>query len=120
MAMSRVLSRSAQRVMTKLSEGEFVERAVTLADVLQAIADLEGEQEATRKEQKAQMSALEAKRTELTGVLRRKQEPREVAVEVIADDDTGMTTAIRLDTGEVLWERQMYDSERQLELPKES
>lgn len=63
------------------------------------------------------MAELEARRDRLMSVVTRGEEIRPVETEDIASYATGKMTRIRLDTGEILYERSLTDSERQEKLP---
>jgi hypothetical protein len=69
---------------------------------------------------KARLTELDAKRTQVSLRISRKSEERSVEVEAIQDFKRGKYFETRLDTGEVIFERPLYDSELQanLELAK--
>lgn len=82
------------------------------------MADEEAQQDSMKKEMKARLGVLEAKRSELATKITRGTELREVEVEPQRDYGEAKYFEIRLDTGEVIKERPLSAEERQLGLPK--
>jgi hypothetical protein len=100
-----------------LTQDEFVERATALAAVCLDIESEGGRQSLIKADMKAQLARLEAEQSRLTLVVTRRAEPREVPVTVYADDDHGVAVTIREDTGEIVRQRDLEPTERQLSLP---
>ena len=110
----RLLSRAPELIPCKLSPLEFEERAGQLARELTNRRELLAEQALRKKEMKLAVDELEAKIGELSHVVATREEERLIEVETKADDTTGKVCIIRLDTGEVIRERNMTAEERQI------
>jgi hypothetical protein len=70
-----------------------------------------------KAELKAREAEIQAEVTRLTAVVRRQEEYRDVAVNVMHDYARGRVYEVRLDTGEEIGTREMTNEERQLGLP---
>src|SRR5262245_37517126 len=89
--------------------------ALTDAELLNLLGQIDAEQqaidterarfEAAKKESAARVAVLQATVSELWARFRRREEQREVSVEVRADYPAGLARSIRLDTGEVFFTR---------------
>lgn len=104
----------------QLSDEELLKKGTELA---QAVEDIQGEdrrQADIKASMKARMTALEARRDELSVTVRRREEERDVQVEVWHDYSRAIVYDVRTDTGEVLFRRPMTDDERQQALPMET
>jgi hypothetical protein len=100
----------------RLTSNELLEFGERLAQVEDDIATENAQQEDTKKGMKARISALEARRTELASIVRRKHETRDVQVDLVATADDGKVREVRQDTGEVIFTRLLSDEERQKKL----
>jgi hypothetical protein len=100
----------------ELSQEELLEAGSQLASTIQDIAAEEDEQASVKSEMKARLTELEAKRTQLAIKVQRKQEWRTIEVQRELDFEEGMYREIRTDTGDVIFEREITDEERQEKL----
>ena len=101
----------------ELSEGELKERGFQLAKVVQDIAaetTRQGDQEA---QMKATLAALGGQKARLASAVARREEFRDVMVDIYFDLDDKTVETVRQDTGEVIFTRPMTDEERQMDLP---
>src|SRR5205814_1447675 len=117
---SRILDRKMLDLAVKLTADEQLERGRSLAEALENIRGEEARQDSIKQQMKATIAELEARRDRLMSVVSRGEELRPVQCEDIATFSTGKMARVRLDTGEVIFERSLSDTERQekLELSK--
>lgn len=111
-----VVRRYSKYLPVRLSDDELRDRGSSLAHLHKSMDELElkaAEVNAQFKDQR-KIFASEAKR--LSEIVRAKQEPREVAVEVRMTKKAGVVEEVRLDTGEVVLSRKMDSEEAQVDL----
>lgn len=113
------LRRVIRSLPCRLSETELLARADELSVVVQETSAEESRQTDVKTQMKARLTELDARKTRLAITIGRKEEFRDVEVELMADVQAGTVTVIRQDTGESLETRPMSDAERQTTLPLE-
>lgn len=101
----------------KLREDELRDRGDQLASVIQDLRAEEDRQVDAKAHMKARLAELDAKKTQLAIVISRREEPRNVDVEVWHDYARFMVETVRTDTGETIHTRRMEDHEKQMKLP---
>jgi hypothetical protein len=97
----------------KLTDDELLQAGQDLAKVNQDIVREENDQTSAKAQMKARLTGLEAKRTEISLKISRKAEERSVEVERILNFQIGKYFETRIDTGEVIHQRDIRDDERQ-------
>lgn len=98
----------------KLTDEELLKVGGQLAATVQ-----EGRQADLKAQMKARLAELEGRRTNLAYTISRKEEYRDVEVDIFSDYQRGVVEDIRRDSGEVLITRVMTEHERQQQLPME-
>lgn len=111
-----VLRRYSDTLTTDLGPDELRDRGRALAELVQRIDSAEAEEAIRRKGVREMIESLEEQRTDLAFIIHRGQEDRETDIEERADYATGKVTTVRLDTGEVIRERDLLPEERQVTL----
>lgn len=101
----------------KLTDEELLKKGGELATAVQDIATEEGRQADIKASMKARLAEIEARRTQLAIAVSRKEEHRDVEVDIFHDYQRGVVEDIRRDTGEIISRRVMHEDERQQELP---
>lgn len=101
----------------KLREDELRDRGDMLAATIQDLNAEENRQVDIKAQMKARLSELDAKKTQLAIVISRREEERDVVVNIYHDYDKMTVDFVREDTGATLSSRRMTDIERQLPLP---
>lgn len=109
----RKLRETTELLPCRLTNEELLVYGNDLGATIQDIAAEVDRQESVKREMKSRMSKLEATRTELASKITRKEEYRDIKVEIILDFEADKYKKIRLDTGEVTFERPINDEERQ-------
>ena len=109
--------RKTEFLACALTEDELRGYGVDLALCVQDVAAETDRQADIRAQMKARMAELEARQSQLAIKISRREEHRDVDVEIEYDYDGGCVRAVRTDTGEQLWDRVMQDHERQPALP---
>lgn len=102
-----------------LTDEELLKKGGELATAVQDIATEEGRQADIKASMKAKLAEIEARRTQLAIAVSRKEEHRDVEVEIWHDYQRTVVQEIRRDTGEIMSTRVMSDAERQQHLPME-
>jgi hypothetical protein len=97
----------------KLTNDELLQAGQDLARINQDIVREEDDQTDAKAQMKARLTALNAKRTEISLKISRKAEERSVTIERTLDFDAGKYRETRTDTGEVINQRDIQDHERQ-------
>lgn len=100
----------------ELTDQEIHERAQTAARMVVTIDELESAAKAEAKRRKTFIEEKEAELRRLSAEIRDKATFREIDCERLYDYKLGLVREVRTDTGELLSERAMTYSERQLEL----
>jgi len=112
-----IIRTETRSLPVKLHEDELRDRGDKLAAVIQDLNAEEDRQVDVKAQMKARLSELDAKKTQLAIVISRREEYRDVPVDVFADYAKQIVEAVRRDTGEVLTTRRMTEEERQQPLP---
>lgn len=102
-----------------LTEEELLKKGQELAEAVEDIQTEERRQGDIKASMKARLTALGARRDEISIAVRRKEEDRDVEVDIFHDYARGIVEDIRRDTGERIAFRPMSEDERQRELPME-
>lgn len=100
----------------KLLEHELLERAQSLADCHTQLAEHDDHAKEVRKELGKQRGGIELRRAILSGVVKRKEENREVRVAMQTDLTARVYREVREDTGEIISERPLRPEEMQRKL----
>lgn len=103
----------------RLTDEELLKAGSDLATAVQDIAAEENRQVDLKATMKAKLAEIEARRTQIAIKVSRKEEYRDVEVDIWHDYQRTVVQEIRRDTGEILGTRVMSDSERQQHLPME-
>lgn len=111
------ISEHIEQLPVKLTDTELLDRGQKLAKIQSDLAEHYANEESIKKQLKSKEAALEAERSKLAGAIRSKAEPRDVRVEEWARFKSGVIEHIRMDTGEVIFSRDLMPSERQTTLP---
>lgn len=98
-------------IAVELTPDEISEAATELVKAQDEIAALKEELAEVKKEHKEQVSVIEVRERKFAGMVRDKVEMREVECEVILDYQAERYTVTRLDTGEVVEDREMSQDE---------
>lgn len=101
----------------RLTEEELLKKGGELAATVQDISSEESRQQDIKSQLKAKLAELEARRSNLAITVSRKEEHRDVEVDIFHDYQRGVVEDVRRDTGEVVSRRVMRDDERQQPLP---
>ena len=115
----RGLSNYLRALPCDLTDAEILVYAADLARIVQDIEAEVDRQASIRNELKAKLTALQAQRIALAGIIARKEEYRDVKVNRILDFKANKYREIREDTGVIIVERDIRDEERQAKLPLE-
>lgn len=114
------LRRVVRNLPCRLTGDELLTRADELSVVVQETTAEEGRQTDVKAQMKARLTELDARKTRLAITIGRKEEYRDVEVELVADIQAQTTTVHRTDTGEVVETRPMSEQEKQAALPLET
>ena len=114
------LKKIMRNLPCRLTERELLDRADQLSVVVQETNAEEGRQTDVKAQMKAKLTELDARKTRLAITIGRKEEYRDVEVELMADVQAGTVTIYRMDTAEALETRPMTEQERQSSLPLEA
>ena len=110
----RNLKRGTEVLWVDLTPAEFNAKAKELAEKQEELSLERESQKEQKTEMKRRVELIEQARAELSRVVRKGAEEREVQIEQHADDKRGVLQYVRMDTGEVFKERPLQDGERQL------
>lgn len=113
------LKKLTRNLPCRLTDEELLARADDLSVVVQETTAEEGRQTDVKAQMKARLTELDARKTRLAITIGRKEEYRDVEVELKADIQAGTVTIYRTDTGESIETRPMTEHERQTSLPLE-
>lgn len=114
------LRRVVRNLPCRLTGDELLTRADELSVVVQETTAEEGRQTDVKAQMKARLTELDARKTRLAITIGRKEEYRDVEVELVADIQAQTTSIYRTDTGEVVETRPMSEQEKQAALPLET
>ena len=95
----------------RLTDLELLERGQRVAELLRQVSEIEEEKKATNSDFKARIEEREGELHDLGSQIRNKAEQREVEVMRQADEEAGIESTIRVDTGEVIGTRAMTPTE---------
>lgn len=101
----------------RLTEEELLKKGQELAATVQDISSEESRQQDIKSQLKAKLAELEARRSNLAITVSRKEEHRDVEVDIFHDYQRGVVEDVRRDTGEIVSRRVMNPEERQQKLP---
>lgn len=101
----------------KLTDGELRERGDSLAAVIQDLNTEERRQVDIKAQMKARISELDARKTQLAITISRREEDRDVTVDVWHDYERMRVAVVRRDTCEEIHSRAMTQDEMQRPLP---
>lgn len=112
------LVRTETRVLpVKLDADELRDRGDKLAAVIQDLNAEENRQIDIKTQMKARLTELDSRKTQLAIVISRREEDRDVLVDVFHNYVKFTVETARRDTGEVINARRMTEEERQQLLP---
>jgi len=120
--MGTIIKVSTRRLPCKLCDDELRQKGDELAVTCQEISNEEQNQKQIKDQLKLKMSELESRQGSLALIISRREEYRDVEVEVEfleTGDNAGQVRETRKDTGEILVTRPPTDYERQPTLPVE-
>lgn len=112
-----MLRETTEKLLCRLTPDEFIARASALARVVQDMHGEEQRQTDMKAQMKAAIASLDAERDQLSLVVSRSAELRDVRVTEDADYARGIAITWRTDTGEEVRRRPLSDQERQIALP---
>jgi hypothetical protein len=102
-----------------LTRDELVERGEKLVLLLEELDGLEAEKKKTNDRIKVKVTGIEATVSDLSSVIRRKKEERDVEVEIRLDWSRKIEETVRLDTWEIIETRTLTSQELQMEFNKQ-
>jgi hypothetical protein len=108
-----LLEAEPEMLEVKLNPAEVLQRGEMLAATLGELEALDAEEREFKERLKKARAPLQSDVTQLSKVVRRKAELRPVLVETTADFERGLAVSFRVDTGEVIRERDLTAEERQ-------
>lgn len=114
------LKRVTRNLPCQLTNAELLDRADQLSVVVQETNAEEGRQTDVKAQMKAKLTELDARKTRLAITIGRKEEYRDVEVELMGDVQSGTVTVYRQDTSEAIETRPMSEQERQATLQFEA
>lgn len=109
----RMLKVRTKLLPCKLNDEELLKYGSELGAVIQDVTAEEDQQISLKQDMKARLTSLEAERTALATKITRQEELRNVEVQPAIDFNKGVYREIRVDTGELIFERPVTDEERQ-------
>lgn len=104
----------------RLTDDELLKKGGELATAVQDIASEESRQADVKASMKAKLAEIDARRTQLAIAVSRKEEHRDVEVDIYHDYQRLVVQDVRRDTGEVTSTRVMSEAERQQALPMDA
>jgi hypothetical protein len=115
---STEITRTETRVLpVKLTDEELRERGDSLAAVIQNMNTEDRRQVDMKAQMKARLAELDAKKTQLAITISRREEERDVTVDVYHNYEALKVETVRRDTGETINRREMTQDELQRPLP---
>lgn len=115
----RQMIRATTRVCAvHLDDSEALEKADQLAQVVDDIATETARQTDVKQQLKSKLTELESRHSQLASIVRRREEYRDVEVELYLTA-AGMVEVVRTDTGEVVDTRKATETEMQADLELE-
>jgi hypothetical protein len=113
----KIVKVETRNLPVKLTQTELRERGDSLAAVIQDLNAEENKQVDVKAQMKARLAELDARKTQLAISISRREEYRDVAVDVLHDFGRKIVESVRQDTGETITSRPMTEAERQQPLP---
>lgn len=113
----RIAKTETRSLPVKLTDPELRERGDQLAAVIQDLRAEEDRQVDIKTQMKARTTELDARQTQLAIAISRREEYRDVTVDVWHDYERLKVEAVRRDTGECIHRREMTQDELQRPLP---
>jgi hypothetical protein len=113
----RLVKTESRNLPVKLTEMELRERGDSLAAVIQDLTAEESRQIDVKTQMKARLTELDAKKSQLAITISRREEYRDVLVEIWHDYDRMKVCVVRRDSGEEIHTRAMTQEELQRPLP---
>lgn len=113
----RMVKTESRNLPVKLSETELRDRGDQLAAVIQDVNSEESRQVDVKTQMKARLTELDAKKSQLAITISRREEYRDVTVEIWHDYERLKVFTVRKDTGEEIHRRAMVSEEMQRPLP---
>lgn len=107
-----ILEKVTKDLPVKLIEHELVERGQQLADAYDRLKEHSDHEAQVKQGLKGTRAEIENLINRLVSIIRARQEPRPVEVEIIANWDKGTATYYRMDSGEVVQERSLTLAEK--------
>lgn len=109
-------TRSDESLPVRLTDEERLSKADELANVTQETERAIENKKITNAQLTGEVRVLEATRNNIANIVASGQEYRKVPVETKVDWNSGKLRKTRLDTGEVYFERNLTEHEKQLEI----
>lgn len=113
----RITKTETRTLPVRLTESDLRERGDSLAAVIQDLNTEERRQIDIKAQMKARLCELDAKKTQLAITISRREEDRDVMVDVWHDYERLRVSVVRRDTGEEIHHRAMTQEETQQPLP---
>lgn len=113
----RLAKSETRSLAVKLTDLELRERGDELAAVIQNVNTEERRQTDQKTQMKARLTELQARQTQLAITISRREEDRDVTVDVWNDYAALKVETVRRDTGECIHRREMTQDELQRPLP---
>jgi len=111
--------KKTMNLKTELSQEELTAAAEELAESTQNVNRLEDQKKAATAQFKSDIDYASARRNKFAGIVATKCEYRNVDCDMLYDYEEKMVTITRLDTGEEVTKRAMFEDELQQPLPLE-
>jgi len=111
--------KKTMNLKTDLSKEELAAAAEELAESTQAVNRLEDQKKAAVAQFKSDIEYAVARRNKFAGIVATKCEYRDVDCDMLYDYEDKVVTITRLDTGEEVQRRAMFEDELQRPLPLE-
>lgn len=111
--------KKTMNLKTELSKEELVAAAEELAESTQSVNRQEDQKKAAVAQFKSDIEYAIARRNKFAGIVATKCEYRNVDCDMLYDYEEKMVTITRLDTGEEVTKRAMFEDELQRPLPLE-
>ena len=113
---TKVIKKINKYLACKLTDEELRAKSDELAQTVQDTANEETRQTDLKSQMKAKMTELQSRQTQLASHISRREEYRDVQVEILLIGD-GKVKEVRTDTGEVLITRPAREDEIQMIFP---
>ena len=113
----RLAKTETRSLPVKLTDNELRERGDELAATIQNVNTEERRQADQKTQMKARLTELQARQTQLAITISRREEERDVTVDVYHNYEALKVETVRRDTGEAIHRREMTQEELQRPLP---